>query len=198
MGRVAGAGAAALGLPLSGYTAVLLTNTAVPLWQSMHRTLPLFFMASATAAAGSLLSLLPHARHEAPVLRAYRIAGKLASLAMGLAVERDVERIAEVARPMREGLPGALWRTSKACAVAGLALDLLPRCPRWAEVAADVLTTVGAVAARFAIFEGGKASARNPQATFQAQRQGQGAAEAVGHTMAADGRPLKFPLPVLR
>ncbi|WP_201800531.1 hypothetical protein [Myxococcus xanthus] len=38
---------------------------------------------------------------------------------------------------MREGLPGALWRTAKACAVAGLALDLLPRRPRWIEVAAD-------------------------------------------------------------
>lgn len=199
MGRVAGAGAALLGLPLSGYTAVLLTNTAVPLWQSMHRTLPLFFMASATAAAGSLLSLLPHARHEVPALRAYRIAGKVASLAMGLAVERDAERVTEVARPLREGLPGALWRTSKVCAVTGLLLDLVPRRPRWTQVAADVLTTVGAVAARFAIFEGGKVSARNPQATFQAQRQGLGAAEVVpDHSTASDGRPLRFPLPVVR
>ncbi|QDE90721.1 hypothetical protein BHS06_18105 [Myxococcus xanthus] len=71
------------------------------------------------------------------------------SLAMGIAVERDAERVTAVARPLREGLPGALWRTSKACAVAGLALDLLPRPPRRIEVAAD-------------------------------------------------GRPLKFPLPVLR
>ncbi|MFP2957728.1 NrfD/PsrC family molybdoenzyme membrane anchor subunit [Myxococcus sp. 1LA] len=199
VGRVAGAGAAVLGLPLSGYTAVLLTNTAVPLWQSMHRTLPLFFMASATAAAGSLLSLLPHARHEAPVLRAFRMAGKVASLAAGLSVERDAERVAEVARPLREGVSGALWRTSKACAVAGLLLDLLPRRPRWTQVTADVLTTVGAVAARFALFEGGKVSSRNPQATFQGQRQGLGAAEVVAdHTVASDGRPLRFPLPVVR
>ncbi|AEI67385.1 NrfD/PsrC family molybdoenzyme membrane anchor subunit [Corallococcus macrosporus] len=199
VGRAAGAGAAVLGLPLSGYTAVLLTNTAVPLWQSMHRTLPLFFMASATAAAGSLLSLLPHARHEARVLRAFGLAGKVASLAAGLAVERDAERVTEVARPLREGVSGALWRTSKACAVAGLVLDLLPRRPRWARMAADVLTTAGAVSARFALFEGGEASARNPQATFQAQRRGLGAAEAIAnHTLASDGRPLSFPLPVLR
>ncbi|WP_426752283.1 NrfD/PsrC family molybdoenzyme membrane anchor subunit [Myxococcus sp. Y35] len=197
VGRVAGAGAALLGMPLSGYTAVLLTNTAVPLWQSMHRTLPLFFMASATAAAGSLLSLLPHTHREAPVLRAYRLAGKVAELAMGLAVERDAARVPEVARPLREGFPGALWKASKVCAVAGLVLDLLPRRTRGKAVVANALTTASAVAARFAVFHGGRVSSRNPQATFQGQRHGLGAAEVLNHKVASDGRPLRFPLPVV-
>ncbi|AKQ66145.1 Formate dehydrogenase O putative subunit [Myxococcus hansupus] len=198
LGRAAGASAALLGLPLSGYTAVLLTNTAVPLWQSMHRSLPLFFMASATAASGALMSLLPHARHEAPVLRAFRVAGKVAELATRVAVERDAARVPEVIRPLREGLPAALWKASKLCAGAGLLLDVLPRRTRGMATAANVLTTVGAVAARFAIFHAGKVSSRNPQATFQAQRQGLGAAEVTGHTAASDGKPLKFPLPVVR
>ncbi|GHG77547.1 NrfD/PsrC family molybdoenzyme membrane anchor subunit [Comamonas sp. JC664] len=198
VGRAAGAGAALLGLPLSGYTAVLLTNTAVPLWQSMHRSLPLFFMASATAASGSLLSLLPHPRHEAPVLRAFRVAGKVAEVATRIAVERDAARVPEVARPLREGLPGALWTASKVCAGAGLLLELLPRRTSGVATAANVLTSVSAVAARFAIFHAGKVSSRNPQATFQGQRQGLGAAEVTGHTVASDGKPLKFPLPVVR
>jgi hypothetical protein len=198
VGRLAAGGAAVLGMPLAGYTAVLLCNTAVPVWQATHRTLPLFFMASATAAAGSLLSLLPHGPHEARVLRPYRLAGKVAELVTGYAVQRDAARVSEVARPLHEGLPGALWKTSRACSAAGLLLDVLPGRQRWKQVAADVLTTAGALAARFALFHAGKVSARNPQATFQGQRQGLGAAEVAGNTVASDGKPLKFPLPVLR
>jgi hypothetical protein len=47
-------------------------------------------------------------------------------------------------------------------------------------------------------FRAGRDSAREPQATFQPQRQGMGAAEVTGHTHASDGRPLKLPPPVPR
>ncbi|MBZ4397349.1 MULTISPECIES: NrfD/PsrC family molybdoenzyme membrane anchor subunit [unclassified Myxococcus] len=197
-GKVAGYSAAMLGMPLAGYTAVLLNNTAVPLWQSTRRTLPLFFMASASASAGSLLSLAPHTERDADVLRPYRLAGKAAEVVMAHAVELDARRAPEVARPLSEGLSGALWKTSRACSVAGLVVDALPGRQRWKQVAADVLTTVGAVAARFAVFHGGQASARNPQATFKPQRQGHGAAEVTGHAVASDGKPWSFPLPVVR
>nr|WP_225937237.1 NrfD/PsrC family molybdoenzyme membrane anchor subunit [Myxococcus sp. RHSTA-1-4] len=198
VGRGATAGAAVLGMPLAGYTAVLLCNSAVPVWQATHRTLPLFFMSSATAAAGSLLSLLPHGPREERVLRPYRLTGKVAKVLTFAAVERDAARVSEVARPLKEGLPGALWRTSRVCSAAGLLLEVLPGRARWKQVASDVLNTVASLASRFALFHAGKASARNPQATFQGQRQGLGAAEVMGHTVASDGKPLKFPLPVLR
>ncbi|MFY1828629.1 hypothetical protein ACN47A_22085 [Myxococcus fulvus] len=77
-------------------------------------------------------------------------------------------------------------------------MDALPGRQRWKQVAADVLTTVGAVAARFAVLHGGQASARNPQATFKPQRQGHGAAEVTGHAVASDGKPWSFRLPVVR
>ncbi|MCP3061609.1 polysulfide reductase NrfD [Myxococcus sp. K38C18041901] len=197
-GKVAGYSAAMLGMPLAGYTAVLLNNTAIPLWQSTRRTLPLFFMASASASAGSLLSLAPHTEREAEVLRPYRLAGKAAEVVMAHAVELDARRAPEVARPLSEGLSGTLWKTSRACSLAGLVVDALPGRQRWKQVAADMLTTVGAVAARFAVFHGGQASARNPQATFRPQRQGHGAAEVTGHAVASDGKPWSFPLPVVR
>jgi hypothetical protein len=60
-----------------------------------------------------------------------------------------------------------------------------------------VLGTVGALLARFSIFHAGKASSRDPQATFQPQRQGLGAAEVTGHARASDGKPFSFPLPVV-
>ncbi|MCP3162108.1 NrfD/PsrC family molybdoenzyme membrane anchor subunit [Myxococcus qinghaiensis] len=199
VGKISGYSAALLGMPLAGYTAVLLNNTAVPLWQATRRTLPPFFMASATASAGSLLSLFPHSPREEGVLRPYRLAGKTAELAMGYAVEHDARRAPEVARPLDEGVSGALWKASRACSVAGLVVDVLPGRQRWKQVAADLLTTVGAVTARFAVFHGGKASARDPQATFKPQRRGHGAAEVVpAHAVASDGKPFSFPLPVVR
>lgn len=197
LGRAAGTVGAVMGLPLAGYTAVLVSNTAVPLWQQVGRTLPLFFMASATASAGSLLSLLPHTDAEERVLRRFRVAGKVAELFTREAVELEARQVLEVGRPLRAGASGALWALSRACSLAGLGVDVLPGRARWKQVAADMLTTVGAVAARYAVIQAGKASARNPQATFQGQRQGLGAAQVEGNTEASDGKPLSFPLPVL-
>ena len=52
VGSAAAVGGGLLGMPLAGYTAVLITNTAVPLWQGTHQSLPLLFMASSTVGAG--------------------------------------------------------------------------------------------------------------------------------------------------
>ncbi|NPC74860.1 polysulfide reductase NrfD [Corallococcus exiguus] len=197
MGRTAGMVGAVLGLPLAGYTAVLVSNTAVPLWQQVGRTLPLFFMASATASAGSLLSLFPHTDAEERVLRRFRVAGKVAEVLTREAVELEARQVVEVGKPLRTGVSGALWTLSRTCSLAGLVMDVLPGRARWKQVTADVLSTVGAVTARYAVIQAGRASARNPQATFQGQRQGLGAAQVEGNTEASDGKPLSFPLPVL-
>ncbi|RKH42002.1 formate dehydrogenase [Corallococcus sp. AB050B] len=197
MGRAAGWMGAVLGLPLAGYTAVLVSNTAVPLWQQVGRTLPLFFMSSATASAGSLLSLFPHSDAEERVLRRFRIAGKLAEAVTREAVELEARQVMEVGKPLRTGASGALWALSRTCSLAGWVMEVLPGRARWKQVTADVLSTVGAVAMRYAVIQAGKASARNPQATFQGQRQGLGAAQVEGNTEASDGKPLSFPLPVL-
>src|SRR5207248_4160787 len=44
-GDAAGLAAGALGGPLAAYTGVLLTNTAVPVWQAPHRSIPPLFAA---------------------------------------------------------------------------------------------------------------------------------------------------------
>src|SRR5207244_7054583 len=45
LGQAAGVAAGILGLPLTGYTGVLLANTAVPLWQEGRTALPPLFVA---------------------------------------------------------------------------------------------------------------------------------------------------------
>ncbi|WP_434384847.1 NrfD/PsrC family molybdoenzyme membrane anchor subunit [Melittangium boletus] len=200
VGDVAAVGGGLLGMPLAGYTAVLLTNTAVPLWQAVHKSLPLLFMASSVAGAGGLLRLLPHRPEERRVLRVFGAVGLGAALLAERAVARDAGRVAEVARPLREGWTGALWTAARVCTAAALGVGLWPgRRRETTERVAAVLGTAGALLTRFAVFHAGKASSRDAQATFQGQRQGLGAAEVVpGQTHASDGRPLRFPLPVVR
>jgi formate-dependent nitrite reductase membrane component NrfD len=197
-GEGAAVGAGFLGLPLAGYTAVLLANTAVPLWQATRKSLPLLFMSSAMAGAGSLLELLPHSRGEEKVLHLFSTMGKVGELVAGVAVQHDASRLEVLERPLKHGPSGTLWKAARVCTAASLVLGVWPGRRRWMKVAGALLGTAGAVLTRFAVFRAGKASAADPQATFQPQRQGMGAAEVTGHTHASDGKPLKFPLPVLR
>ncbi|HYO53259.1 NrfD/PsrC family molybdoenzyme membrane anchor subunit [Archangium sp.] len=197
-GEGAAVAAGLLGLPLAGYTAVLLANTAVPIWQATRKSLPLLFMSSAVAGAGSLLELLPHSRRDAKVLHLFSTMGKVGELMASVAVQHEASRLEVLERPLKHGPTGRLWKTARVCTAASLALGLWPGRTRWMKVAGALLGTAGALATRFAVFRAGKASASDPQATFQPQRQGMGAAEVTGHTHASDGKPLKFPLPVLR
>jgi hypothetical protein len=196
-----------LGIPLAGYTGVLLANTAVPVWQSAHRTLPPAFAAAAIASAAALMQLMPgHTPREARAVRAYGIAGKVLALATGIAMEREVRRHPRVGRPLHTGFSGALWAMARLCTAASLGLSLLPRRRPWLERASGALGLVGGVAFRFAFFLAGKRSARDPQASFQGQRAGLGGAEFTGVMPAlGPGSPARtladartFKLPVLR
>jgi formate-dependent nitrite reductase membrane component NrfD len=180
MGDLAGLGAGVVGMPLAGYTAVLLANTAVPVWQAARKSLPVLFTASAMSGAASLLDLMDLGEREERVVRRYGLAGKLAELAAMVAVERDAGRVGRVRRPFREGVAGALWRASKVLGGASLVLSLLPGTGRGKRAISGLLGSAGSLALRFAVFHAGRASARDPRATFQQQRQGHGAAETTG------------------
>ncbi|QRK11469.1 polysulfide reductase NrfD [Archangium violaceum] len=197
-GEGAALGAGLFGFPLAGYTAVLIANTAVPVWQATRKTLPLLFMSSAMASAGSLLELLPHSRGEEKILRLFSTLGKVCELLAGVAVQHEASRLEVLERPLKHGPTGRMWKAAKACTAASLVLGVWPGRRRWMKVAGALLGSTGALLTRFAVFRAGKASASDPQATFQPQREGMGAAEVTGNTHASDGRPFEFPLPVLR
>jgi formate-dependent nitrite reductase membrane component NrfD len=161
-----------LGIPLAGYTAVLIANTAVPVWHEARTSLPALFMGSAASAAAQVLKLLPGtlSREEWLAVNTFGIAGTIAEVMAGDAVEREVNRVDVVGKPLREGVSGALWKASKALTAAGLVLSIFGR-TRSAQRTGAILGTAGALALRFAIFHAGKASARDPRATFHVQRQ---------------------------
>jgi len=170
----AGLGAGLLGLPLAGYTGVLLAGTAVPVWQGGRTALPPLFLASAAASAASALDLCDLPVRSQRVVRRFGVLGKVAELAGSAALERELAPVPRVANTLREGLPGTLWRAARVLTALSLVLSLPPRRPRVLRIASGLLGTAGALAVRFAIFHAGQAAARDPHAAFDQQRAGSG------------------------
>lgn len=166
LGGLAGLGAGAVGLPLSGYTAVLLAGTAVPVWKASRRSLPVLFVASATGAACSLLELGDFDRKELTAVRRLGTVAQLSELALARAVEHESAGPAGAGRPYEEGMAGTLWKASTACTVTSLAVDTFTGKSRPGRVAAAIVGTLGSIALRFSVWLAGRASARDPRATF--------------------------------
>jgi formate-dependent nitrite reductase membrane component NrfD len=162
--------AGALGLPLAGYTAVLLSTTAVPVWQEPARSLPVLFVASAANGAASLLELAEAGESERRTVRSFALAARVAELGAALWVERESGRVERVGRPLKSGAAGAMLATAKVATAGALALSLLGRRSRAARVLAGVLGTVGSAATKFGVFYAGRPSTMDPRATFELQR----------------------------
>jgi formate-dependent nitrite reductase membrane component NrfD len=173
-GRMAGVGAGILGLPLATYTSVLISTTAVPIWQQSRRILPLLFGASSMVGLASVLELMELSDHERWVSVYFGTVGRVTELAAGVVMEREVARVPRVAKTLHEGVAGALWTAAKVATASSLVISLLPRQTRGKRIAAGVLGTVGALCLRFAVFQAGRASSLDPRATFHQQRAGYG------------------------
>ena len=167
-GAAATAAAAAAGPGVATYTAALIADTAVPAWHGGHRYLPFVFAASAVSAAAGLgLCGAPLAENE-PVLRLGVLAG-----AAELVTEKVMER--------RMGLPGEAYeegrakhygRAAQALTAAGvLTAAAAGRRSRVAAAAAGAALLAGSALTRFAIFEAGLNSAKDPKYTVIPQRQ---------------------------
>jgi formate-dependent nitrite reductase membrane component NrfD len=172
LGQSAGIGAGVLGLPLATYTAVLISNTAVPIWQQGRKILPLLFGASPMAGLASLLDLMELRDDERHVSTYFGTVGRVSELAAGAVMEREAARVARVGKSLHEGVAGALWTAAKIATASSLVFSLLPGQTRGKRIAAGLLGTAGAVCLRFAVFHAGRASALDPRATFHQQRAG--------------------------
>jgi formate-dependent nitrite reductase membrane component NrfD len=173
IGDASGLAAGAIGLPLAGYTAVLLSDTAVPLWRQTRRSLPFLFVASTMTSAASTLQTGGLSNDEEKVVRVFDVLGGVAESAAIMAFERDAARTGRVGESLHTGLGGSLWRLAKAGSAAGLVLSLLPGRGRGRSMLSAALGTMTGLSLKFAIFHAGKASARDPRATFEPQRSGQ-------------------------
>lgn len=170
VGYAAGVGAGILGMPLATYTGVLLGNSAVPIWLATRKMLPLLFGASAAASLASIFDLMPLRDRERTIAHRFGIAGRVAELAAGEAVERRACANPRVGLPLRQGASGALWKAAKVFTLASLVLTLIPGKCKTQRTAAGICGILGGLSLRFAVIHAGKISALDPHATFSQQQ----------------------------
>ncbi|GLX53035.1 polysulfide reductase [Streptomyces hygroscopicus subsp. hygroscopicus] len=169
VGSAATVAAAVLGPAVATYTAVLLSDTAVPSWHEGYRRLPFVFAGSAaTAASGLALVAAPTA--QAGPARRMALLGAALELGAFQLMKRGMGLPAE---PFDQGRPRVLLRASEALTVAGAGLALLSgrRRDRRVAMAAGAALLTGSAALRFGVFHAGVASAEDPRYTVVPQRE---------------------------
>jgi DMSO reductase anchor subunit len=167
LGPIAQYAAGVLGLPVATYTAVLVSNTAVPVWSEARWELPLSFAASAAASAGAAATLATPRELAAPARR-LAIGGAVVESAMTEVMER---RLGELGAPYREGAAGRLAKAAKGLTAVGAVLMAAgARRSRPVVAAGAVALLAGSVCERWAVYKAGFASAEDPTYTVGPQR----------------------------
>ncbi len=165
--RAAATTAAGLLAPfLSTYTAVLVANTAVPVWHEARRELPFVFAGSAAASAGAAVALATPARSAGPARR-FAVAGAALELAAAEVMER---RLGFVGEPYHEGEAGRFSRLAKGLTASGAAVTALAGRRRAGAIAGGALLLGGGLAERWAVYRAGFQSARDPKYVVRSQR----------------------------
>jgi hypothetical protein len=166
-GNASGFAAAAIGPALGTYTAVLLSNTAVPTWHEAHRELPVLFAGSAAAAGGGMGLIGASVRENVPAAR-LAVGGAALELAVGEYMERKLGLLGDV---YHKGKASTLMKASKACLAAGIVGTVLGRRRRWSAALSGAALMAGSALTRFGVFEAGMASSRDPAHIVVPQRE---------------------------
>lgn len=168
--RLTGTAAAALAPMMTTYTAVLFSNTAVPVWHEGRKELPWLFAGGAAAAAGSAAVLLVPGGQADPARR-LAVTGGVTELVSAKVMERT---LGELAEPYSEGPSGRWANLGEGLTAIGttlLALSARTRRRRRATAVAGALALLaGAMSERWAVFRAGSQSADDPKYTVKPQR----------------------------
>ncbi len=169
LGRACEVVSALLGPALATYTAVLITDTSVPVWHEARRDLPLVFAASSAASAGAAAVILTPVDQAGPARR-LAAGGALAEIAAAELMKRRLGGF--LAEPYRTEEAGRFDKVSKVFSVSGAAfMAFAGRRRRSAAVAGGAMILAGAALERWAIFRAGFQSARDPKYTVMPQRE---------------------------
>jgi DMSO reductase anchor subunit len=166
--KVAKPAAAVLGLPLSTYTAALMSNTAVPVWHEARGMLPFMFASGAAASAGAAGVAATPPRH-AGAARRLAVAGAAAEAITNEVMRRRLGFHGEV---YKEGATHVFDNISRTCVTAGAALIAArAKESRPAAIAGGALLAAGALAARWSVYKAGFRSAADPKYVVRPQRE---------------------------
>jgi formate-dependent nitrite reductase membrane component NrfD len=164
--RVVESFGALMGLFMAGYTGVLISTTAVPLWARNYKTNAATFLGSALANGAAMLSLVltlnGRGNRQSEV--------RLSRIQLGATLTETLLLIYELRHlGSRLRRPWTRGRTAKffyGSVLSGLVFPTLLGTPRsaWLKIAKATSTLLGGLLFRTAIIEGGHESAEDPQA----------------------------------
>ena len=154
-GRVA---AAVAGPALSTYTAVLVADTAIPVWHEARGELPFVFAAGSAMSAGGALGLLGGGASA----QRLALVGAVGELAATTLMER---RLGDLGEPYREGDAGRFARIAKGLAAAGAVATAAGR----KRIGGALLVGAG-LSTRWSVYKAGFQSARDPKYVVEPQR----------------------------
>lgn len=183
--RPAGMSSAVMAPALASYTAVLLSQSAVPAWHTAHPYLPFIFTGSAAASSGGLGMLMTPVAEAGPA-RTFAATGAAAELVASRVMER---RLGMVGEAYGTGSPHTLRTWSERLTAAGLLGTFAARRSRLAAVASGLALMAGSVLQRFGVFEAGVASTKDPRYVVTPQRERLAARAADEQAAAAATRP---------
>lgn len=164
--RPAGLSAAATAPGVASYTAVLLSQTAVPAWREAHPYLPFVFTGSAAASAGGL-GMLASPVDEAGPARRLGVLGAGLEVAASRLLER---RLGLVAEAYTTGKAHRLRGWAEYLTVGGALGVVVARRNRVAGALCGLALLVGSVLQRFGVFQAGVESTRDPKYVVVPQR----------------------------
>jgi formate-dependent nitrite reductase membrane component NrfD len=166
--RAGGLTSAATAPGVATYTAALLSQTAVPGWQEVRRELPFVFAGSAAAAGGGF-GMVAAPLTQARPARVFAAAGAAGELVASRAMEARMGLIREV---YDQGAAGRRRRAAELLTVAGLAGTVfLAGRSRVGAVASGLALMGGSACQRFAVFEAGVESTKDPRYAVVPQRE---------------------------
>jgi formate-dependent nitrite reductase membrane component NrfD len=165
--RPAGIAAAGVAPALASYTAVLLSQTAVPAWREAHPYLPFVFTGSAAASGGGLgMALTPVA--QAGPARRLAAAGAAWEITAARLME---QRLGLVAEAYTTGRAHRLRRWAEYLTLGGALGTVAAARSRPAAVAAGAALLTGSALQRFGVFYAGVESTRDPKYVVVPQRE---------------------------
>lgn len=160
---------AVLGTGVATYTAVLVSDTSVPVWHEARRELPLVFAAGSAASAGAALTILTPVEESGPARR-LAAGGALAEIG---AVEFMKRRLGDLlSEPYEREAAGRYDKLATALTGIGATVTAFAgRKSRAAAVAGGALILAGVAFERWSVFRAGFQSARDPKYTVASQRE---------------------------
>src|SRR3712207_6618743 len=158
-----------VGLYVGLYSGILLSATSVPMWARNYSLMGPTFLASGLSAGLSAVSFVLHLGDwgEKKTLEALRRTERVSLVLEGGLLVASLARMGRWGKPLysKELAPLFLGGAVLGGVLAPFAL-LSGRDTRGKSLLSSVLALLGGLALRFAVIEGGRHSARDPQATF--------------------------------